>query len=91
MASALDRHEFEQALGDGEGQGRLVCCSPWGRQESNTAEWLNNKEASDCNAVFLVVIMTYVLSWQTKEPVVWFSPLVIFIVNASKRRDKRLP
>ena len=26
----LDRHEFEQAPGDGEGQGSLVCCSPWG-------------------------------------------------------------
>ena len=25
----LDGHEFEQALGDGEGQGRLACCSPW--------------------------------------------------------------
>ena len=25
----LNGHEFEQALGDGEGQGRLVCCSPW--------------------------------------------------------------
>ena len=23
-------HEFEQALGDGEGQGSLTCCSPWG-------------------------------------------------------------
>ena len=32
----LNGHEFEQALGDGEGQGRLVCCSPWGRKESNT-------------------------------------------------------
>ena len=35
-------HEFEQALGDGEGQGSLVCCSPWGRKESDTAERLNN-------------------------------------------------
>ena len=26
-------HEFEQALGDGEGQGSLVCCSPWGCKE----------------------------------------------------------
>ena len=26
----LNGHEFEQALGDGEGQGRLMCCSPWG-------------------------------------------------------------
>ena len=28
-------HEFEQTLGDGEGQGGLVCCSPWGRKESD--------------------------------------------------------
>ena len=26
-------HEFEQAPGDGEGQGSLACCSPWGRKE----------------------------------------------------------
>ena len=26
----LNGHEFEQALGDGEGQGSLACCSPWG-------------------------------------------------------------
>ena len=32
----LDGHEFEQALGDSEGQGSLVCCSPWGPKESNT-------------------------------------------------------
>ena len=35
------RCEFEQALGDGEGQGSLACCSPWGCQESDTTEWLN--------------------------------------------------
>ena len=34
----LTGHEFEQALGDGEGQGSLVCCSPWGREESDTTE-----------------------------------------------------
>ena len=28
----LNRHEFDQAVGDGEGQGNLVCCSPWGSQ-----------------------------------------------------------
>ena len=33
----LDGHEFEQTLGDGEGQGSLACCSPWGRKESDTA------------------------------------------------------
>ena len=28
-----DEHDFEQAPGDGEGQGGLACCSPWGRKE----------------------------------------------------------
>ena len=34
--------EFEQAPGDGEGQGSLVCCSPWGHKGSGTAEPLIN-------------------------------------------------
>ena len=34
----LDRHEFEQALGVGNGQGSLVCCSPWDHKESDTTE-----------------------------------------------------
>ena len=35
---ALDGHEFEQALGIGDGQGGLECCSFWGRKESDTTE-----------------------------------------------------
>ena len=35
--------EFEQASGDGEGQGSLACCSPWGRKEADTTEQLNSK------------------------------------------------
>ena len=31
-------HEFEQALGDGEGQGSLVCYSPWGHKELDMSE-----------------------------------------------------
>ena len=38
----LNRHEFEQALGDSEGQGSLACSSPWGHKESDTTEQLNN-------------------------------------------------
>ena len=34
----LDGYEFEQALGDGEGQGSLVCCIQWGRKESDSTE-----------------------------------------------------
>ena len=37
----LDGHEFEQALGVGDGQGSLACCSPWGRKESDMTELLN--------------------------------------------------
>ena len=37
----LDGHEFEHALGVGDGQGGLACCSPWGHKESDTTEWLN--------------------------------------------------
>ena len=37
----LNGHEFEQAPGVGDGQGSLVCCSPWDRKESDMTEWLN--------------------------------------------------
>ena len=36
-----DEHEFEQALGVGDGQGSLTCCSPWGRKDLDTTEQLN--------------------------------------------------
>ena len=45
----LNGHEFEQALGVGDGQGSLACCSPRGRKESDTTEWLN----------------WYILNWKT--------------------------
>ena len=38
----LNGHEFEQASGDGEGKGSLVCCSPWCLKELDTTERLNN-------------------------------------------------
>ena len=37
----LNGHEFEQALGVGDGQGSLACCNPWGRKELDTTERLN--------------------------------------------------
>ena len=37
----VDGHEFEQALGVGNGQGSLVCYSPWGSKEADTTERLN--------------------------------------------------
>ena len=43
----LNGHEFEQALGDGEGQGSLRCCSPWGHKESDIRKRLNNNKNTD--------------------------------------------
>ena len=37
----LNGHEFEQALGVGDGQESLACCSPWGHNQSDMTERLN--------------------------------------------------
>ena len=46
----LSGHEFEQTLGDGEGQGCLACCRWWDRKESDTTEQLND---DSCRALAL--------------------------------------
>ena len=43
----LDGHKFEQAMGVGDRQRSLACCSPWGRRESHRTEWLNWPEDRD--------------------------------------------
>ena len=41
----LKGHEFEKALGDGDGQASLAWCSPWSRKESDKTERLNNNKS----------------------------------------------
>ena len=41
----LSGHEFEQTLGDVEGQESLACCSPWGCKELDMTEQLNNNDS----------------------------------------------
>ena len=48
----LDGHEFEQTLGDSEGQGSLMCCSPWGCKESDMTEQLNDNITSSKDSLF---------------------------------------
>ena len=43
----LNGHEFEQALGDGEGQGSLVCCSPWGHKMLDMTKGLKNSNKGE--------------------------------------------
>ena len=54
----LNGHDFEQSLGDGDGQESLACCSPWGCKESDTTEQLNynsdSKQYASCPGAKLV-------------------------------------
>ena len=52
----LNGHEFDQALGVGDEQGSLVCCSPWGCKELDTTEWLN---WTDCPYSWLQTRIVY--------------------------------
>ena len=67
----LNRHEFEQALGDSEGQGSLACCSPWGYKGLATTEQLNNNRSLmssnhlACRVLSWNVIKT--LNFKTKQ------------------------
>ena len=51
----LDRHEFEKALGVGDGQGSLVCCSLWACKESDMTERLNWTEFFFTNVSMLII------------------------------------
>ena len=53
----LDGHAFEQALGDGEEQGSLGCCSPWGGKQMDLFEILNS------HAVFMSILATCTYSF----------------------------
>ena len=46
----LNGHEFEQTLGDDEGHGSLACCSPWGHEELDMTEQLNNNNIKENDA-----------------------------------------
>ena len=46
----LDGHEFEQALGVGDGQGSLVCYSPWGQREDRTEHWTELRQFKTCSS-----------------------------------------
>ena len=57
----LNGHEFEQVLGDSEGQGNLVCYSPWGCKELGINECLNNFCQKLANSAWRVTIMILII------------------------------
>ena len=53
----LNGRESEETRGDGEGQGGLACCSPWGCKESDTAERLNHKTQHGEYRQYLIITL----------------------------------
>ena len=54
----LNRHEFQQTQGNGEGQGDLVCCSPWGCKELDMTERPKTAKLKSELEKFLQIIST---------------------------------
>ena len=83
----LNGHEFEQPLGDCEGQGSLMCYSPWDFKESDMTEWLNN---------FMEVLLPEPnlgsLTQHTAKPIYWQEIVVkkirIYYRVPSKENDQ---
>ena len=63
----LNGHEFEKALGIGDGKGSLVCCSPCGHKESDTTERLNWTEWFGKNWKCIKIHTFLVFSWRLKK------------------------
>ena len=65
----LDKHEFEQAPGFGDGQGSLACCRPWGHKESDRTEQLNlnlnmaPSQSSRIHILFNWNSIGYLITW----------------------------
>ena len=55
----LDRPEFEQALGVGDGQVSLACCNPWGCKESDMSEGLNQ--------TMKILVMIFAVLWHNQS------------------------
>ena len=74
----LNGQEFEQALGDGEGQGSLVCCSPWGHKLLNRTQWLNNNNKLSFDNDIKetrqgVKLHIYYLTWKSWSINIWYN------------------
>ena len=67
-----DGRELEQTPGDGEGQGSLACCSPWGCKESDRTEWLNS------NNINKMIIMIWSLVFQVPSMTISPHPQLVF-------------
>ena len=77
----LNGYELKQTPGDREGQGSLVCCSPWRRNESDTTEQLNNNKR---NLKFRKP-QSFIMSCKQINPTFVPAGDIIFIILDSKQ------
>ena len=61
----LDRYEFEQVPGVGDGQGSLACCSPWGCKESDVTEQLNWTDEAEWASLVAQSVKNLPAMWET--------------------------
>ena len=73
----LNGHEFEQALGVGDGQGCLVCCCSWGHKESDMSERLNWTELAIISSMNL-----YLSLFRGRLLTGWYTECVSFLLNS---------
>ena len=81
----LDGHEFKLALGVGDGQGSLACCSPWGCKESNTTKRLNWTTVQLCSFHTLIrlCLKSFKLGFSSK----WTEKFQMYKVGLEKAEE----
>ena len=80
-----NEYELGQIWGDGEGQGGLACCSPWGGKELDMIRWLSNNSAyylhpsflSNIWTSFLVIPSNLVLFWLANSSFLWLYFIIL--------------
>ena len=78
----LNGHEFEQSLGNSEGQGNMVCCRPWGYKELDMTQQLNNNNHIYCMLQFLEGLYLQQTDSMTLEEIV----IIIFAKNTYSQK-----
>ena len=79
----LKGYEFEQTLGDGEGQGSLVCWSPWGHKESDMTEWLNKRLIFLTSLLFFIYFLATLYSCWILVPKPGTEPMPVMLEAVS--------
>ena len=101
MASLTSGCEFEQTLGDSEGQGSLTCCSPWGCRESDMTQQLNKTMLTVIHAQlkidssFIGLLFLYFISFKSKSQLIsreiaWYETRQLTIKKKIIREDNAI-